>query len=465
MKKRIIIVTLAILMVLSSLSACVEKIEETTPVTTTPVPTTPTPTTPAPTTPAPTTPAPTTPAPTTPTPTTPAPTTPAPTTPAPTTPAPTTPAPTTPAPTTPAPTTPAPTTPAPTTPAPTTPAVTTPADTTPVNPPVVEPTDYYKNPLTGEESTVDYLKLRPLAILISNQKEVLGTQCGISQADVIYEFLVEGGITRMMMLTYDYENISMFGPVRSAREYALDMAVFHDAITVHAGGNFDAYLKISGLQLDTLDGTNNAAAAEYFNYRSIGLPSYNSYMISGSNLVTAIEKVRGYYNQANIRTTSSPFASSYFTFSADGTFAGGTGEAKNISITYMSTLKDPTNVTTLTYDESTGTYLKYVDGVAQVDALNDVQLAFENVLILSAKTTRISSTALTIDMTSGGSGTYCNGGERISITWTYDAESGQPILTTTAGEPLEMATGKTHISIVSDGNGGVASLIDYNYNN
>lgn len=463
MKLRIIAITAVIVLLITALVACGDDPVVTTPASTTPTPTTPASTTPVVTTPVVTTPVVTTPVETTPVPTTPVITTPVATTPAPTTPVVTPPFNTDPVTTTPVATTPGVTTPVVTTPVATTPVTTTPVTTTPVETTPVVTDQHMKNPMTGEASEKDYSTLRPVAIFISNQTSVIGKQYGISEADVIYEFLTEGGVTRLLLLTYDYENTVQFGPIRSARDYALDFAMLHDAIVVHAGGSFNAYLKIASAALDTIDGTNNAAAAEYFYYMNHhSLDEYNSYMIRGIDLAEAICAVRGVYNNALARTTSSAAATSFFKFADNNRSFEGTGISESVSITYIaSLLGNNTGVTTLTYNEAEGKYYKFIDGQAQTDANNGKQLAFENILILNAKTTRISSNEVTIDITVGGSGYYCNGGKYITIYWTYNADTAQIELADTSGEALEMAAGKTFVSIVSDGSGGVASLVEF----
>lgn len=67
---------------------------------------------------------------------------------------------------------------------------------------------------------------------------------GQSQADIIYECLAEGGITRMMGVYQSVEGVGMIGSVRSARPYYLELALGHDALYIHAGGSEDAYAKI-----------------------------------------------------------------------------------------------------------------------------------------------------------------------------------------------------------------------------
>ena len=105
--------------------------------------------------------------------------------------------------------------------------------------------------------------------------------------------------------------------------------------------------------------------------------------------------------------------------------------------------------------------MKSVDGVAQIDALDNTQLAFENVLILRVKTSRVSSSDITMDLTAGGSGFYCNGGARVSISWSYNTETAQIEIKASSDEALKMATGKTFVSIVSDSTGGITSDVSF----
>lgn len=78
---------------------------------------------------------------------------------------------------------------------------------------------------------------RPLAVMIENSEEAR-PQSGISRADIVYEALAEGWITRMMAVFYcntPFENITV-APVRSARTYFVDWVSEYDALYTHVGG-------------------------------------------------------------------------------------------------------------------------------------------------------------------------------------------------------------------------------------
>jgi hypothetical protein len=72
----------------------------------------------------------------------------------------------------------------------------------------------YTNPLTGEGMDEDISAKRPWAIMINNLDKAL-PQCGVSQADIIYEVPAEGGVTRMMAIFSDISDVSPIGSMRS----------------------------------------------------------------------------------------------------------------------------------------------------------------------------------------------------------------------------------------------------------
>lgn len=80
-------------------------------------------------------------------------------------------------------------------------------------------------------------KRRPLAVMIENHEDSR-PQSGLSFADVVYETVAEGGITRFMGLFYCKSAPFDIGlsPVRSARTYFLDWVSEYDALYNHVGG-------------------------------------------------------------------------------------------------------------------------------------------------------------------------------------------------------------------------------------
>jgi len=79
-------------------------------------------------------------------------------------------------------------------------------------------------------------KRRPLGIMVENHEDAR-PQSGLSSADVIYEAVAEGGITRFLAVFY-CGNSETVGPVRSARTYYLDFISEYGAnpLYTHVGG-------------------------------------------------------------------------------------------------------------------------------------------------------------------------------------------------------------------------------------
>lgn len=83
-------------------------------------------------------------------------------------------------------------------------------------------------------------------------------QSGLAEADVVYEVLAEGGITRFLAVFYR-QNPEVIGPVRSAREYFAEIAAAYDAPYAHAGGHVRALHRIKQLGLLDVDEIYNAS--------------------------------------------------------------------------------------------------------------------------------------------------------------------------------------------------------------
>lgn len=78
---------------------------------------------------------------------------------------------------------------------------------------------------------------RPLAVMVENHLEAR-PQSGLSSADVVYEAVVEGGVTRFMGIFYcgaSAKNLTI-APVRSARTPFLPYVLEYDALYTHVGG-------------------------------------------------------------------------------------------------------------------------------------------------------------------------------------------------------------------------------------
>ena len=77
-------------------------------------------------------------------------------------------------------------------------------------------------------------KRRPLGVMVENHTDARPV-VGLSRADVIYEAVAEGGITRFLTV-FLCQDAGDIASVRSARTYFLDWVLEYDALYAHVGG-------------------------------------------------------------------------------------------------------------------------------------------------------------------------------------------------------------------------------------
>src|SRR5665213_1587731 len=125
--------------------------------------------------------------------------------------------------------------------------------TTPTTPTTTtKPVPHYSNaPLTGVVDTSGLSLTRPaLTVKIENTPEAL-PQWGIDQADVVYEEIVNGGITRLAAIFNSHAPLKV-GPVRSVRPTDTQVVWPLGGVFAYSGGAAYAVASIStvpGLKL------------------------------------------------------------------------------------------------------------------------------------------------------------------------------------------------------------------------
>ena len=93
---------------------------------------------------------------------------------------------------------------------------------------------------------------RPFAVMINNISTARPLQSGLQDAYLMYEIIVEGGITRYLALFLD-TNTERIGSIRSARHYYLDYALENDAFYCHHGQSPQAQRDFSALKVDRIE--------------------------------------------------------------------------------------------------------------------------------------------------------------------------------------------------------------------
>ena len=311
--------------------------------------------------------------------------------------------------------------------------------------PTPTPYDGPVNPLTGEPIGEQWVNKRPVAIMLNNLREAQ-PQLGQSQADILYEVLAEGGITRMMGVYQSVEGVGKIGSIRSSRPYYLELALGHDAIYIHAGGSEDAYAKIRQWGVTALDGVNGPYMSNQENANLMWRDperrkSYSLEHTVGTTGASIIERFAGY---GSLRQEHEEDYTYEMTFAEDGTPDAGT-PASRITVPFSNY---KTGV--FTYDPGTGRYLAEQYGGAYADGNTGEQVSAVNVVILltACRNTGDKYAHITVDLSSGGAGYFACGGQVIGITWSKSSPDGQLVYRDLNGNPLVFGVGNTYVNIV-----------------
>ncbi len=315
--------------------------------------------------------------------------------------------------------------------------------TEPSTEPATEPAVLYTNPLTGEPLEAPMMN-RPFAVMFNNIKAAM-PQHGVSQADILYEILAEGNITRCMGIFSDLSQVGALGSIRSARKYYVDIAQSYDSVYVHAGGSDEAYSYISSIKCAHIDGVKGANASKYY-YRDQNRLN-NKYSLEHTMFITGAKAIE--YAAVRKCTLTRDKEQNYGLKFDDDTLI--IGSAANKVKIYFNTGSKPsssTKSTTMTYHGEDGLYYAYQHGADYIDGNTGQTIAFKNVIVLKAKTTTQSNKLRTVELTGSGEGYFACNGQLIPIKWSRESLYKPFVYTLENGTPLTLGVGTTYIAVI-----------------
>ncbi|MFD1954857.1 DUF3048 domain-containing protein [Paenibacillus thailandensis] len=288
----------------------------------------------------------------------------------------------------------------------------------------------YSAPLTGLGMD-EPAEARPVAVMINNLKPAR-PQSGLTEADVVWEVLAEGGITRLVAIFQSTgHNTEPIGPIRSIRPYLIELGESYGAVLAHAGGSNDAYAILQGQDKPYLDEITNAGGS-FWRSKERKAPH---------NLYSDLEKLRA---AADKKGYDSETAVPSYTFEDEGATAGGAA-ADNVSVTFS--LQN--YVVKYAYDAEGGVYKRFIGDEPHVDMNNDEQLTASNLVVLSASHRTLDNEGrLAIDLEQGGPAVLMQRGKAVECEWIRDG--GGMIRIVKDGEELPMVPGRSFFHIVPD---------------
>ena len=284
--------------------------------------------------------------------------------------------------------------------------------------------------LTGEWVDEDTARSVPVAVMYSNIYDAM-PQSSISYADVVFESLVEGGITRLCCLFENQTQLEKIGPVRSCRTYYLMFAKEFEANYVHFGYSeyAEKYLKQS--KFHSLDGM------VYCNfYRTDDRVAPHNAYTSWDGIMESV-KEKGY------QTVYTSDYTSPFTFNTDDNKDIVIQNGQDCSAFYVGY---PYNKPWFEYDNQTKTYKRFQFEAPQIDELNGQQLAYKNILVKYVEPQYYDNGTPNYKVSGTGKGLYITDGKAVEVTWVKRSETeGATRYYYSNGEEVILNQGKTYI--------------------
>ena len=316
----------------------------------------------------------------------------------------------------------------------------------PVTQPTTQPTQtepvmLYQNPLNGEPMAEPYTG-RPAAVMLNNHLQAM-PQFGVGEADILYEVLAEGGITRCMGIYSDIASVERLCSIRSARKYYVDILRGYDAWYIHAGGSAEADAYMKNIGLNHLDGT--MTDCDYFqrdNDRlSAGYSSEHTLYTTGQWAISGATK-KGF----DLTRENADYG---MIFDDKAVIVGQSAEKLTVYFNMGGTPGAYTKSTAFTYDPETKLYSAAQHGGAYVDASTGKTVTFRNILVLrTATSVQADGQLLTINTTGSGSGYFICNGQIVNIKWSRSSVTQPFTYTLENGTPITFGMGSTYIGVV-----------------
>jgi hypothetical protein len=276
---------------------------------------------------------------------------------------------------------------------------------------------------------------RPLAVMIENHEESR-PQSGLSSADVVYEAVAEGGITRFMGVFFcgiaaAPVNLS---PVRSARTYFLPWVLEYDAIYNHVGGagncndptvdeRAKALCQIEQYKIKDMDQFGVSFPTCYRNYDRLDHPVATEHtMVCVTDKLLKLGAQRGW---TNVDATGVAWDKGFQQWKfKDDAKESERGAATSISFVAWKGYESSYGVK-WDYDKLANVYKRNNGGVAHMDLETKQQIAAKAVVVMFAKeTTNVDEHAhLLYNNIGSGDGILFQDGQVTKVTWKKETKN------------------------------------------
>jgi hypothetical protein len=285
-------------------------------------------------------------------------------------------------------------------------------------------------PLTGLPDPKNVARKRP-AVTVKVNNTGSAKQYGIDQADVIYEEVVEGGITRLAAI-FNSQAPDRVGPVRSVRKTDQSIVWPIGGIFAYSGGAQYAIDSIDTAPVKQLD----ESRAGSMMYRAPGSEFQDpvSYTEAPFNLWAKVDEM---FNAGGTPIPPPPL----FSYRKAGVKPGGT-PAVAVVVNFAAGY-----AITWNWDPKTGTWLRSKFGGPDTTA-DGVRLAPKNVVVMSVQYLGGAGVEQSEAQLQGsGSLSVFTGGKEIKGTWSRPDKSKPARLLNSTGGAIRLTPGQTWVEL------------------
>jgi hypothetical protein len=316
-------------------------------------------------------------------------------------------------------------------------------------------------PLNGvmysKQQEVWWQKHRPLGVMIENHVDAR-PQSGLSSADVVYEAVAEGGITRFLSVFY-CQDAGLVGPVRSARTYFVDFISEYGAspLYAHVGGAnqpgpADALGQISDYGWTNYNDLNQFSFIDLTFKRIEGrLKTANGDDVATEH--TMYSTTTGLWDYAaknrkltNVDEDGKSWDAKFVTYKfTDDLAASQRVKSQTMHLEFwQSAGKD--YFVDWAYNPKTNLYMRSVGGKPHLDKDNNKQIAAKNVVVLemieeNANDGYVANDHLLYDDKGTGKAVVFKDGKRINGTWAKASRTARTIITDASGQEIKFNRG------------------------
>lgn len=292
----------------------------------------------------------------------------------------------------------------------------------------------FPNPINGilftQSEAGKWKNNLPLAVVIENHLDAR-PQSGLGRADLVYEVLAEGGITRFLAIYLSED--SRLGPVRSNRPYFLDWLSEYDAGYAHVGGSPTAQSLVKTYNIRDLD------------QFGLGTPTYERSAARSAphNVYTTTKKLR---SAAKSRSYKGPVKIDSWQFADQEASPSARPKKFELSIPYPAFKMD----VLWKYDRKSNAYLRFIGGGTHKDTESKKQISAKTIIAQFVATSLEGTGKGRLKMKNIGSGKaqVFKDGKVIKGTWKKKDRNARTKFFDSKGKEITLNRGKIWVAIV-----------------